>query len=393
MKAYLFLALLLSAVRALSAPVLTSPTIAWSTNAHEGFLSVAFSADSARLASGGYDPTAKVWGVTNRTLLGSFSRNQASVVAVALFPDGETLVTGGGDGATRFWSVTTDSFLYGSPPNDGIAWSVSVAANGANAIGLSRGKLYLNGPLGAYALEGHGSDVYSVAFSGDSSKLASASSDGTAQIWDVPSGTTLHVFTGHSFISLTNEEETVIRTVWGVDFSPDGSLLATIGDDGTTQLWRVSDGERLRILPSGAGYRSTVKFSADGKKLYTMANGVIKFWRVSDGVLLNTFDGASAACLAVAIDGKHFAYGRSDGTLVVAYTPTVITSLTQKRLHTTLQWEGGSGRYQVERRRKTPNAKWHKVGLPTIATAACVMGRPVFEYRVVSLPPKPPRRR
>ena len=222
--------------------------------------------------------------------------------------------------------------------------------------------------------------------------LASASDDGTARIWRVSEGTTLHILTGHSTLS-TNEDETVFRTVWSVDFSPDGTLLATIGDDGTTQLWRVSDGTQVRILPSGASYRSAVKFSADGKRLYTLVNGIIKFWRVSDGELLTTFDGTSATCLAVAFDGKYFAYGRSDGALVLAYTPVIITSTNRTGLRTTLQWEGGSGYYQVERRRPTASARWQKVGRPTTATAACVPGRPGFVYRVVSLPPKSVKRR
>ena len=142
-----------------------------------------------------------------------------------------------------------------------------------------------------------------------------------------------------------------------------------------------------------SSYRSAVKFSADGNRLYTLVNGVIKFWRVSDGQLLTTFDGTSATCLAVAFDGKYFAYGRSDGALVLAYTPVIITSTNRLGLLTTLQWEGGSGYYQVERRRPTASDRWHRVGKPTTATAACVLGRPGFAYRVVSLTPKPPRRR
>lgn len=250
-------------------------------------------------------------------------------------------------------------------------------------MGKSNGDIDLTGPVGAFQLDGHSSDVFSVAFSSDNSLLASASDDGTAIIWRVTDGALLHILTGHSFIS-TNEDETVYNAVWSVDFSPDGTLLATIGDDGTTQLWRVSDGTRLRTLPSGPGY--FVRFSANGQWLYTMVGGDIKFWRVSDGVLLDTFTGVSATCLDVASNGKYFAYGSSNGGVVLAYTPTVITSLTQQRFHTTLQWDGGSGRYQVERRRFSANARWHKVGRPTVATAACFLGRPAFEYRVVSLP-------
>lgn len=172
-----------------------------------------------------------------------------------------------------------------------------------------------------------------------------------------------------------------------MDFSPDGTLLATIGDDGTTQIWRASDGVRLRTLPSGPGY--FVRFSANAQWLYTMIGGDIKFWRVSDGALLNTFTGLGASSLAVAANGKYFAYGTVGGVLVLAYTTVVITSITHQRFHATLQWEGGSGRYQVQRRRRGSDGHWHRVGRPTTATAACVSGRTNhFNFRVISLTPK-----
>jgi WD40 repeat protein len=47
-------------------------------------------------------------------------------------------------------------------------------------------------------LEGHSNDVRSVAFSHDSARLASASSDNTVKIWDVHSGACLQTLEGHS---------------------------------------------------------------------------------------------------------------------------------------------------------------------------------------------------
>src|SRR5213594_2025209 len=68
-------------------------------------------------------------------------------------------------------------------------------------------------------------DVFCVVFSRDRSKLAAAGADGTAKIWRLSDGSLLHILTGHSFIS-TNEDETIIRPVYCVDFSPDGTLVA-----------------------------------------------------------------------------------------------------------------------------------------------------------------------
>src|SRR5262245_1480646 len=64
-------------------------------------------------------------------------------------------------------------------------------------------------------LEGHSSSVCSVAFSPDSTKLASGSNDHTVKIWDTSSGACLSTLEGHS------------SRVNSVAFSPDSTKLAS----------------------------------------------------------------------------------------------------------------------------------------------------------------------
>ena len=73
-------------------------------------------------------------------------------------------------------------------------------------------------------LAGHADWIRAVAFSPDGSKLATASDDRTAKVWDAATGEELSTLTGHDDF------------VGSVAFSPDGTRLATASWDGTARI-------------------------------------------------------------------------------------------------------------------------------------------------------------
>ena len=123
-----------------------------------------------------------------------------------------------------------------------------------------------------------------------------------AQLWKVSDGTLLRTLSG-----ATGELGTYIAV------SPDGQTLAT----GSTILWRVADGNRLRDLQTDSLIAS-IAFSPDGKMLATgswSADDRARIWSVSDGQLLYIVDagGGTVISLAFSPDGRTFASGSVDG--------------------------------------------------------------------------------
>jgi WD40 repeat protein len=56
--------------------------------------------------------------------------------------------------------------------------------------------------------------------------------------------------------------------VWTVTFSPDGQRLATASDDKTARVWDIASGRELARLPHEDSV-SSVAFSPDGLRLAT----------------------------------------------------------------------------------------------------------------------------
>jgi WD40 repeat protein len=157
--------------------------------------------------------------------------------------------------------------------------------------------------------------VSSVAFSPDGQQIVSGNADGTIRVWRVADGRLIRTVRAHT------------SAIGNTVFSPDGRLLAfTVGN--TIELWDVSRWERVRTLTGHTSVARCVVFAPNGRILASGgADGTVRFWRVSDGMLLQTYDEETSLdvlSIAFSPDGQLFGYGRYDGTVVVAHTPTLL---------------------------------------------------------------------
>lgn len=118
--------------------------------------------------------------------------------------------------------------------------------------------------------------VKSVAFSPDSKLIASGGGDSTVRVWETNGGKPLAVLRGHE------------GSVTGLDFSPDGKLLAScarkrliVWEVGTWRK-RVFTDQEIWPVPEDIDPRH-VRFTNDGKAIIVSDGHDLHRWRVTDG--------------------------------------------------------------------------------------------------------------
>jgi len=138
--------------------------------------SVAFSHDSARLASASLDKTVKIWDTSCGECLQTLEGHSGWVFSVAFSHDSARIASASDDKTVKIWDASSGECLQ--------------------------------------TLEGHSRWVRLVAFSHDSARLASASLDKTVKIWDTSCGECLQTLG-------------IGKVLFSISFDTTGSCLHT----------------------------------------------------------------------------------------------------------------------------------------------------------------------
>eukprot|EP00300_Choanocystis_sp_HF-7_P036283 c52124_g1_i1.p1 GENE.c52124_g1_i1~~c52124_g1_i1.p1 ORF type:complete len:324 (+),score=81.08 c52124_g1_i1:1-972(+) len=258
------------------------------------------------------------WGFAKKSLTG----HNHFVQDVVLSSDGQFALSASWDGTLRLWDLnkgTTHRRFVGHGKD---VLSVAFSADNRQIVSGSRDKtIKLWNTLGEckYIIkdEGHSDWVSCVKFSPSTTNplIVTGGWDKLVKVWNLTSCKLKHNLVGH-----TGHINTV--TV-----SPDGSLCASGGEDGTAMLWDLNEGKHLYSLEAGDVIHCLV-FSPNRYWLCAATQTSIKMWDLESkhpvGDLRPEFPTMSkkaitpyAVSLSWSADGNVLYAGYTDGKIRV----------------------------------------------------------------------------
>jgi len=151
----------------------------------------------------------------------------------------------------------------------------------------------------AKTLHGH---QETVAFSPDGSLLASAGDDGRVFLWETNGWQSVHAMQGHK------------GNIRAVLFTPDGKLLASGGEDGQVIFWDPFTGKEAGRIVTKYDVQG-IAFSPDGKLMATRTDSpMVLLWDLSTGKTVKSIKVLrnDVSSFAFSPDGKIIALGSED---------------------------------------------------------------------------------
>jgi WD40 repeat protein/serine/threonine protein kinase len=149
-------------------------------------------------------------------------------------------------------------------------------------------------------LEGHEGPIRALAFSPDGTRLATSGDDKTARIWNPTTGDLIATLRGH------------VDYIYALTYSPDGSRLVTGSYDKIARIWDANTGDLISSLHGHQHEVDTVAYSPDGSRLATSSwDGTARVWDPNTGDLIASVQSYWAS-VVYSPDGSRLATAGED---------------------------------------------------------------------------------
>ena len=272
-------------------------------SAPENVRGLASSPDGTTIASGGKDHVISFWDVATGALTQTLEGHEHPITSIVFSPDGSLLASSGGheDGTLRLWDVATgDNLTTVAKP---VKWTTHLvfSPDGTQLVASAAGQVtFLDVATGLQNM-GELNDcvwpVHDLAFSPDGAWLAIGGGDtgmtsayGSGKVHLLDTTSPLADETSCSLLPTL-----AMDSHWGslthLAFSPDSSMLLATSPGNVSYLWTLATGEGRPIFEDYISDVLSVQFSPDGTLLATGHDywaGAVRLWDFSSGRMLHT---------------------------------------------------------------------------------------------------------
>ena len=269
--------------------------------------SVSWSPDGTQLVSGSRDNTAKLWLVASGNNTLTYSGHHAAVLSVAWNPGGRFLASGGEDRSVQVWD-TQGNALYnfaglGAAVSsviwypDGKRLFAGTLGNGAHEI-LLETRTVTGSPIKA--------SIHALAFSPDRRFLAAALHSGVVAIASLQE-------TPHKFVLHHIHSKPVLALAW----SPNSTMLASGSADATAKVWDAAT-LTVKYTLSHSGSVNGVAWdpAGTGRLATACSDNSVNIWDVNSSAR-TTYSGHGSSVTSVAWGTSGLASGSADTDIII----------------------------------------------------------------------------